>query len=899
MADYRIALRIVLVALGATGLVLFAQTPPATPPANPTGGYEEVEDTDPPKTKKAVPIDEETPLVTVPRGAYYARIEELARASVDAKHPALREVIAKYVVAFDRLTDTADVTVRITPIPIYRTGKFPDVFGVFELSERNEPAPARRFEVTKLRKLEHYEEMVIDEAARLANPNGEPSLVPHTDRIAVAEQLLASAVFFYDGARDQSKRKGREWDRVRATLVERLADTRMKRLQLASERKDWKLVRSLGSRMATLYPTNLKLLEDVYAARLAEALNALAESDQAAELELSRDLLVDFESRFPGSKSAAAEQVRDALKQKAKRLFTLAEKAIKQNDKDAQRLLRTIEIIEPNHPGLRELQGQLTGAYSILTVGVRHLPELMTPLTARTDSERFAVELLFEPLLEALPDDPHGVKYRPALADGMPSTGGLVRDFDLVRQAGWSGLNREYFDAADVAATLKSLRQDYSHTWTADGLDWLTEQTRVEERSKLRIQFAAGHPYPLSLLTTKILPARWLASQNKRLDDALFARRPHGTGPFQLESTAQPGAPVVFTVNPSFGRRPGRLGQPFIKEVRFVDINKITDPAVQFRAGQLHMVPDVPTNELTKYSSADAKLTGVATVVSAASNRQIYMLAVNFHRQVTHSLALRRAIAHAIDREEILEKVYRAGFPQFHKALVGPYPVDAWATPRLPGVALPSLFNPNLSQAKFVEYAEKSGAVTLSLLFPNDDPRARAACDLIRKQIENVAGATVKISLTLEGLPNAEFHRRVYNEREFDLAYVPFEYRDDWYPFGLGSLLSPTATDAGGRNFMRYPPKSAKPMAEDELFTRQLDEIRHHADFRGKLIPKSREVHERFLAAMPFIPLWQLDRHMVVSTGLKVFFDDGAEPALPKWIPPATIFAGVSRWRLD
>ena len=53
-------------------------------------------------------------------------------------------------------------------------------------------------------------------------------------------------------------------------------------------------------RAAELYKTNPKVLEQVYATRLAEA-EVLVKSDKVADLERGRQLLNDYESRFPVS----------------------------------------------------------------------------------------------------------------------------------------------------------------------------------------------------------------------------------------------------------------------------------------------------------------------------------------------------------------------------------------------------------------------------------------------------------------------------------------------------------------------------------------------------------------------------------------------------------------------
>ena len=59
----------------------------------------------------------------------------------------------------------------------------------------------------------------------------------------------------------------------------------------------------------------------------------------------------------------------------------------------------------------------------------------------------------------------------------------------------------------------------------------------------------------------------------------------------------------------------------------------------------------------------------------------------------------------------------------------------------------------------------------------------------------------------------------------------------------------------------------------------------------------SNEAYADFNVAMPFVPLWQLDRHMVLANGLKFAFD-GPDAGSARMLP-LNLFAGVNRWRME
>jgi peptide/nickel transport system substrate-binding protein len=901
------------------GLAVFINgqsSPERSPPLPPKSIYaDEQEVPTPPQLKKKITVEGEgPPPVTVPKGAFYVRIEDLFRAASEVKHPAIRDLLTRYAVAFDRIIDVENRPIRVTPIPInWPIEKFPQRFGLFVLTTENAPQLLSGMDLARVKQIDHFEKLILAEVEQLADVAALGRRTPYndadpTERLAAAERLLAAGLWFHDGARDQNKRRGQGWEPIRAALSDQLAKVRLARIKLAADRQDWATVRTLGTRMETLYPNNPNILMDVFSAQLREAEAVINTSEQPSELERARDVLVKFESKFPGQTNDAVERVRAALKQKADRLYTRAAAAVKTNSPDARNLVRTLELIAPEYEGLRELQGQMKYGYTILYVGVNPLPERMSPATARFDSEKMAVELMFEGLLETLPDETHGVLYRPALAAAMPTPGALVRDVPLTRPVVWSGAQAKdlgTFDATDVAGTLKLLRQT-RHTWAAYGIDWLDDQTRVEDLGRVRLAFQSGHPYPLSLLSFKLLPARWLAARNKQPDDTEFALRPFGTGPFRLQSNSNLDGrgprEVVFFSNPNYGRRPGRLGQPYIKEIRFVDTSRFTTPEAkiaEFKAEKLHILTDVPTNELAKYTHASAGLTGRVQAVTAATNRRIHILAVNHRKPLLQSQALRRGIARAIDRETILNEVYRATYTEFHKELTGPFPPNSWATPKPLGGQPLNLYDPNVAQGLLAEHSRRHGSSTLLLYFPAEDSRAKQACERIKKQVEAVGtGEAGKVTISLEPLTTLDLYRRVHEEGNFDLAYVPFDYPDELYPLGLASFLDPTATTRGGRNYMGALVKQNNPSREDEVLGRLLAEARTHAD-PAKLAQKSHEIFGNFNLAMPFIPLWQLDRHMVISTAVKLSFDDGLTPAQARYLPPTTLFAGVARWRIE
>ena len=188
----------------------------------------------------------------------------------------------------------------------------------------------------------------------------------------------------------------------------------------------------------------------------------------------------------------------------------------------------------------------------------------------------------------------------------------------------------------------------------------------------------------------------------------------------------------------------------------------------------------------------------------------------------------------------------------------------------------------------------------IGLAYPDGDPQAAAACAKMKAQIEGLFKDTAgrKITIALDPIPLRELLLRVEDEHRYDLAYVPFDYPDDWYPFALGAMLDPLAAERGGRNWMGFLQKNTGSNADDARLGQLLNELRAFREF-GTLATRSAEVHRLFNDCVPFIPLWQLDRHMLVHNSVKIYIDDSDTPVSPRVLNPTTLFNGIARWRLE
>lgn len=875
--------------------------PARQPPATPRAVFEE-EDPRGGRVKKRIVVDDANLAPRPGSGGSVGglppdqRLEELVRAAKETSDPTLRSLYQRHAVPFDAVNG-----MRVRPLP-FRKADLPadpdKEFRVTPLDDAGNPRDVQTVRVGSVRSLEPFESIVLTRAEALLK--GSSDTLTAAEKLAAAEKLLAAALRFHDYARENQVRKGRGWDEYREPLVARLKGVRLEALRAAAAAPDPARVRTLIALLMNAYPNDPAVAREVASVRVGEVQQLLQTTNPADHIR-AREVLDELENRFPGAGGEAARAVRARLRELAQVALERAKGKKAAGDlTTAREELARAAALDPNLDGLRELQRELRVGYPILYVGVRQYPLHMTPVTARVDSEKQAVELMFEGLLEEVPDATGAVRYRPGFALALPAVVPAGRDV-LLRAFDRDPSGRLGLDSQDVVGTLKFLAQR-ADTWAAYALTWLSPLAAPRDANTVRLSFALAHPDPRAALTFKILPVRWLAENNLRGDDLVFAERPYGSGPFRFHAAPKPDGTnpreMVFVDNPIYGRWRDRTGLPQLREIRLVDVSQ-ADPIALFAADRLHILTDVPVADLPKYQAAG--LASRVQVVKAAVNRRIHILAVNLQRRELQSKDLRQGLSMAIDRDEILHRVYRAGrTPDVHRPLTGPYPPGSW--PTLTGPALPPpLTNRDLAVDRLKKYLSDAGAGTnIELAYPADDPLAAEACRLMKAQIESLTreGGKPRLNINLVGVPTRELMVRVQDEHRYDLAYVPFDYPDDWYPLALAAALDPAAWSRGGRNWFKFLGRDTNPDAQDLQLGRMLTELRAYRD-PGQLLPRAVRAAQLFNESLPFIPLWQLDRYTVVSNRLKVFVDDSGQPVSPALLNPTVLFQGVARWRLD
>jgi hypothetical protein len=121
------------------------------------------------------------------------------------------------------------------------------------------------------------------------------------------------------------------------------------------------------------------------------------------------------------------------------------------------------------------------------------------------------------------------------------------------------------------------------------------------------------------------------------------------------------------------------------------------------------------------------------------------------------------------------------------------------------------------------------------------------------------------LELKLVELHPHELQNDVEVRHEYDLAYYRYDYPDPTFP--LRPLLDRDSRGPRGTNFLGYSGVGGR---LDQLCR----EVYTHRDFQ-RVRTYAHTIHQAFVQQeMPFIPLWQLDRHIAFSNSLEIL-DDG------------------------
>ena len=238
--------------------------------------------------------------------------------------------------------------------------------------------------------------------------------------------------------------------------------------------------------------------------------------------------------------------------------------------------------------------------------------------------------------------------------------GGLRLRFELRHGIHW--FDGEELTAEDVEFTYKLMIDPDTPTAYAENFKAVQSFTLID-RYTFEVTYA--EPFARALVTwaSSILPKHILEHEN--LLSTRYSRNPVGAGPYRLKEW-EPGRRIVLEANEDYFE-----GRPNIDTVVYQIIPDTTTMFMELKSGNLDMMSLSPQQYL--FQTGGKEWDRLFHKYRFLSFSYTY-LGYNLTSPLFSDVRIRRALAHAIDKEEIVKGVLMGQ----GQATVGPYKPGTW-----------------------------------------------------------------------------------------------------------------------------------------------------------------------------------------------------------------------------
>ena len=398
--------------------------------------------------------------------------------------------------------------------------------------------------------------------------------------------------------------------------------------------------------------------------------------------------------------------------------------------------------------------------------------------------------------------------------------GGKLLRFKLRQDIYWE--DGVQLTADDVEFTYKLTIDPKTPTAYAGDFQTIKE---FRKTGKFSFEVRYDKPFARSLITwmSDILPKHALEGQD--LMTTPLARQPLSAGPYVLEKW-DAGRSLVFRANEHYF-----LGRPNIDEIR---VRIIPDQATQFlelKAGNLDIMNLDPQQYLYQTSGDDWKKYKKYKYLADGYT----FLGYNLDSALFKDVRVRRALAHAIDKQEIIKgALFGLGLPA-----VGPYKPGTWV---YNDAIKPYAYDPELAKRMLAEAGwtdsdgdgvlDKDGRpFSFTIICNQGNSQRLKIATIVQYRL-----AQIGIRTEIRTLEWATFLKEYVDKRRYDALILSWNILQD--P-DIYDVWHSSRTENGGLNFMGF--RNAEVDDILEKARRSLDQ-----DYRKKLYDRMQVIlHEQ------------------------------------------------------
>jgi len=403
-----------------------------------------------------------------------------------------------------------------------------------------------------------------------------------------------------------------------------------------------------------------------------------------------------------------------------------------------------------------------------LVVAITADPGQYNPGLTTSGSVHTASELMWNGLISY--DDTYAPQPDLALSWEIEEDGALYR-FALRDDVVWH--DGTPFTSGDVKYTFENvLTEFHSRTKASVG----SVLVSVDTPDDTTVEFRFSEPYApflqqLDVTEAPILPAHIYEGTDIETNPANL--EPVGTGPFMFASRA-PDEEIVLEKNPNYFKQ----GLPILDKVVMRVIPDQGSQVLALENGEVDWLWGVPGPDLERFQNDDSYDT-LKTLVNPGGANCIMTVSFNLDRVMFQNLLVRRAIAHALDRQAFLERV---AFGQGNAATA---PISSGIpTAHAEGLDMPE-YDPAeaerlLDEAGWTRDGDGNGVRTAEGVEGVEDgtpltfgvhlfPRFASYGELMKALLIEIG-----VDLEINALERATMVEQVFTERNFDTNIISF-----------------------------------------------------------------------------------------------------------------------------
>ena len=368
----------------------------------------------------------------------------------------------------------------------------------------------------------------------------------------------------------------------------------------------------------------------------------------------------------------------------------------------------------------------------------------LDPHYGTTTIDYACIDPMFNALVRFKPEDINPEKIEPDLAEKWErSKDGLVWTFYLRKgvkfHKGYGELTAE-----DVKFSLEKAANKASSGFAADYA--ALDKVEVLDKYKVRISFKSAIPSVLGILTN--YHGGYIVSKKAVLEKGdKFKFDPIGTGPFMLKEYL-PKEKVVEVRHPEFFR-----GKPKLDRVELWFMPAASSREMAFRKGEIDIV------EGEREQAWVNKVRAIpGTAIEIFGPGETLILHFNMSKKPLDDIQIRRAICHAIDRDELMKFLG----PDVTTKLISVIPMDyLGGTDKVPTYE----FNPDKAKRLLAEAGYPKGLDLSMVITEMSD--YRRPMEQIQEQLRRVG-----IKLKMDVITHTAYHEQIRKDVNPLVLYV-------------------------------------------------------------------------------------------------------------------------------